>query len=224
MSATRFTCTYCSHVFSARQGENRRLPTGTVRCFNRKTLFVPAVEADPYFSYTEEQGKAKKFKPRASNVAPERVGADRYISHVETAGKVKEANPSVSIEPPWYKDPILRFCWIIPVVVFVPFSIYLSRGAIYYSGTQFTAFFGYFSEHEIWLLVWFILVPLCAVALLLGVLYAVNARAEQCALNVGAIGCGACILITLLGGYMRNEFLTKMGMLGLVLFFFWRDD
>ena len=71
------------------------------------------------------------------------------IAHRKKAPSFSELD---STNVPWHKDPILKYAWRIPLIIFVPFFLFLSRHTL-------GRIFGYLSDH-----IWFIIVPVAVFA------------------------------------------------------------
>ena len=72
---------------------------------------------------------------------------------------LKKVSPFSEIDSknvPWHKDPILKYAWRIPLIILVPFFLFLSRHTI-------GSIFGYLSDHIITILVWLIVVPVAVI-------------------------------------------------------------
>ena len=80
---------------------------------------------------------------------------------------------------PWYEDRILRYCWIIPAAILVPFFVYLASWQIYHAGSQVAEVLRCIAESAVPVLLVLVIASIGAIAVLAAVVAIGSAVPEQ---------------------------------------------
>ncbi len=132
----------------------------------------------------------------------------REWSPPDDSGTDSSSEPEPS-EPPWYKDPILKYAWRIPAVILSIFFIFISRDLIYsFSSKSFDAFqssISYLRENGEFVLVCFVGLPVGVVALAVFVLRAMEASIEKQAIATRCPYCGKLSALEDVGEHIISQ-------------------
>ena len=148
--------------------------------------------------------EAAQHKSRKGKQAPQ-GRPSRPVAKQTQPHKSDSLTETQSSAVPWYKDPILKFSWIISVAILVPFLIYLARHQIFYVGSRIGGVLRYMEEHVLWFIQWFVFVPLGVAAALVGIFYWVKEDLRKQALSTKCPLCGKLSAVRYVGENILSQ-------------------